>query len=148
MRISFKLLASLGFLTIPLSCIKEYTPVGQELLLDQTLTTLTEAFPIETYQEGLAKVQTNSLPLIQLGTIEHPVFGRTQASLSAQLTLQNANPTFGEYTQSQEEEENPSSIRIIPENEKVTSVYLELPFFTNQNDRDGDGVIDALDADP
>ena len=148
MRFSFKLLASLGFLAIPLSCIKEYTPVGQELLLDQTLTTLTEAFPIETYQEGLAKVQTNSLPLIQLGTIEHPVFGRTQASLSSQLTLQSANPTFGEYTQSQEEEENPSSINIIPENEKVTSVYLELPFFTNQNDRDGDGVIDALDADP
>ena len=148
MRFVFQLLASLSLIMIHFSCIKDYNPVGQELLLDQTLTSRTERFPIETYQEGLEKIQTNSLPLIQLGTITHPVFGQTKASFTAQLSLQSANPTFGDYTQSQEEEENPSSIRIIPENEKVTSVYLELPFFTNQNDRDNDGVIDALDADP
>ena len=30
----------------------------------------------------------------------------------------------------------------------MTAVYLDLPFFTNQKDKDNDGVIDSLDADP
>jgi hypothetical protein len=67
--------------------------------------------------------------------------------LVTQLSL-GSNPIFGDSSQTQEEEENPSSNTIIPENETVTAVYLEIPFFTNQNDRDNDGVIDSLDADP
>ena len=27
-------------------------------------------------------------------------------------------------------------------------IYLEIPFFTNQNDRDEDGLIDSKDSDP
>ena len=47
-----------------------------------------------------------------------------------------------------EDQEDPDQRSIIPENETVTAVYLEIPFFTNQNDKDNDGVIDSLDADP
>ena len=34
------------------------------------------------------------------------------------------------------------------EQETVTDVWLEIPFYTNQLDRDGDGVIDAFDIRP
>ena len=147
MHSSFKLLVSLSFIALILSCNKDFTPVGKDLLADQTLSTKSQSFPVFTYQEGVEKVQTNVQPLVQLGSITHPVFGKSQASLVTQLSL-GSNPIFGDSSQTQEEEENPSSNTIIPENETVTAVYLEIPFFTNQNDRDNDGVIDSLDADP
>ena len=34
------------------------------------------------------------------------------------------------------------------EEETVREVWLEIPFYTNQRDRDGDGVIDVFDIDP
>ena len=121
--------------------------MGQELLADQTLSTNAQTFPVFTYQEGVYKVQSNVQPLVQLGTMIHPVFGKSQASIVTQLSL-GSNPVFGDLSQAQEDEENPSSNTIIPEHETVTAVYLEIPFFTNQNDKDNDGVIDSLDADP
>jgi hypothetical protein len=147
MRSSFKLLVSLSLVALHFSCNKDFTPVGSELLADQTLSAQSQTFPVFTFQEGVNKVQTNVQPLIQLGSITHPVFGKSEASLVSQLSL-GANPIFGDYSQSVEDEENPSAVTIIPENETVTAVYLEIPFFTNQNDRDSDGVIDSLDADP
>ena len=42
---------------------------------------------------------------------------------------------------------DPLNITVIEENEKVTEVYLDIPFFTNRNDKDGDGVIDSYDVD-
>ena len=36
---------------------------------------------------------------------------------------------------------------VIDENEKVTAVYLDIPFFNNIDDADQDGVIDIFDAD-
>jgi hypothetical protein len=147
MRSSFKLLASLSLVSFIFSCNKDFTPMGEELLADQTLSTNSQTFPVFTYQEGVDKVQSNVQPLIQLGTITHPVFGKSQASIVTQLSL-GSNPVFGDLSQAQEDEEDPSSNTIIPENETVTAVYLEIPFFTNQNDKDNDGVIDSLDADP
>ena len=40
---------------------------------------------------------------------------------------------------------NPS---LIDENETVTAVYLDIPFFNNREDTDQDGVINLLDIDP
>ena len=34
------------------------------------------------------------------------------------------------------------------EDEQITSVYLDLPFYNNTNDSDNDGVIDIYDVDP
>ena len=39
-------------------------------------------------------------------------------------------------------------VNIIPENEIIKDVYLEIPFFSNTDDSDNDGVIDLFDADP
>ena len=55
---------------------------------------------------------------------------------------------LGFIPQEQEETGDEDNINVINENERITSVFLEIPFLVNQNDRDGDGVIDALDIDP
>ena len=147
MRVSYKLLVSLCFIGLCISCNKDFHPVGQELFLDQTLSTFTESYPVFTFQESIERVETRVQNMVQLGKIEHPVFGVSKASIVSQLSISN-NLFFGDLRQDIEDMENPSSISIIPENEEVIAVYLDLPFFTNQKDKDNDGVIDSLDADP
>lgn len=84
---------------------------------------------------------------MQLGKINHPIFGQAEASFTAQLTIPN-NLFFGNHRQQFEDEPDDSDPNLIPENETVKFVYLDIPFFTNQDDADNDGVIDSLDADP
>ena len=147
MRISIRLFLGFCLVAFAGSCNKDFYPIGEVLLQDQTLVSKSEKFEVFTYQERLEKVQANNIPLVQLGRIEHPVFGIAEASFISQLTLPGT-ATFGDYTQELEDQEDPDQRSIIHENETVTAVYLEIPFFTNQNDKDNDGVIDSLDADP
>ena len=147
MRFTSLFLVSISVMLITVCCNQDFIPVGDMMLSDLNLSTKREIAPAFTFQEKLDKVQTNGLPLVQLGTINHPVFGKAEASFVTQLSIGN-NPFFGDHRQRFEEEENPSDINLIPENEKVTSVVLEIPFFYNQNDSDNDGVIDSFDTDP
>jgi len=147
MRHISKLLVSVTLILVISSCNQDFHPVGEALFIDQTLETLTESFPTFTFQEKLKKVQTNGLPLMQLGKINHPIFGQAEASFTAQLTIPN-NLFFGNHRQQFEDEPDDSDPNLIPENETVKFVYLDIPFFTNQDDADNDGVIDSLDADP
>ena len=147
MRVSYKLLLSLSFTILFFSCKKDFYPIGEELFVDQTISTFKENYPAFTFQESLQRVETRVQNMVQLGKIEHPVFGNSEASIVSQLSINN-NLFFGDFRQDIEDSENPSSISIIPENEKVIAVYLDLPFFTNQKDKDNDGVIDSLDIDP
>ena len=145
MRHINKLLVSVTLILVISSCNQDFHPVGEALFIDQTLETLTESFPTFTFQEKLKKVQTNGLPLMQLGKINHPIFGQAEASFTAQLTIPN-NLFFGNHRQQFEDEPDDSDPNLIPENETVKFVYLDIPFFTNQDDADNDGVIDSLDA--
>ena len=147
MRHINKLLVSVTLILVISSCNQDFHPVGEALFIDQTLETLTESFPTFTFQEKLKKVQTNGLPLMQLGKINHPIFGQAEASFTTQLTIPN-NLFFGNHRQQFEDEPDDSDPNLIPENETVKFVYLDIPFFTNQDDADNDGVIDSLDADP
>jgi hypothetical protein len=147
MRSNIRFLASIAFILFLSSCNKDFHPVGENLFTDEKLETITENFPAFTFQKKLKKVQTNGLPLAQLGRINHPVFGLAEASITAQLTI-TETPVFGNHEQEFEEDPNQTDPNLIPENETVKWVYLDIPFFTNQNDADNDGVIDSLDADP
>ena len=138
-----------SFLTlfVNLSCNQDFYPVGDELLLDQTLETETQTIPAFTYQKSLNRVQSNVQPLVQLGKINHPVFGNAEASFVTQLSI-GTEPVFGNFRQLFEEEGDPNNVNVISENETVKEVFLEIPFFNNTSDTDNDGVIDSLDADP
>lgn len=128
------------------SCNPEYHGIGTNLLIDQVFESDIYKAPVFTYQQKLKKVQTDGLPLGQIGKINHPFYGESKGSITSQLIIGN-DPFFGIYSQDVETSET-SDLTIILENETVTSVYLEIPFYSNQNDKDNDGVIDKLDIDP
>ena len=129
------------------SCNKDYYSVGMEILDQQFQDLKSETFPIFSYQESLDKVQTNNLSNVHLGVFNDNVFGQTKSSFISQLdvfSLQN----FGDFSQTEETEGSLTNIRVINEQEELTAVYLDLPFFNNTNDSDNDGVIDIYDVDP
>ena len=127
-----------------LSCDKDYHSVGVDLLIKTSLKTSSFRAPVYAYQKKLSYFQTDGLPLGQLGKIQIPGFGVSKASITSQLRYSGV-PVFGNYTQEAEDDnDNPT---VIDENEKVTAVYLDIPFFNNIDDADQDGVIDIFDAD-
>ena len=129
------------------SCDKEFNSVGGDLFSYQELKSNKLIAPVYTFQETINSVQADGLPIAQLGSINHPTFGVTEASIVSQIQI-STSPVFGKINQSFEDKGSEDDISIIPENEKVTNVYLEIPFFTNQNDKDEDGLIDSKDSDP
>ena len=138
---------SLLITTIIISCNKDYHPVGMDIFVDQTLRTKTKNIPAFTFQESINQVQTNVQPLAQLGMINHPVFGKSEASIVTQIVIK-PDLFFGNLKQNFENQSDGSNPDIIDEEEKVKEVFLEIPFFSNTNDSDNDGVIDSLDEDP
>ena len=134
------------FLILISSCNKDYYSVGIELYDDQFRDLKSKTFPIFSYQESLDKVQTNNISSLHLGTFNNDLFGRTNSGFISQLNISSLQ-SFGLYSQEQEIEGS-TDVAVINENEKLTGVYLELPFFNNTNDSDADGVIDIYDVDP
>ncbi len=129
------------------SCNQDYYPVGENLLSDQMLQTESESFPAFTFQESINEIESSNQPLAQLGVINHPVFGRAEASIVTQVII-GSDPVFGDLSQRFEDFDDESDPTLISEEETVKQAYLEIPFFTNVRDTDNDGVIDSFDADP
>jgi hypothetical protein len=140
-------LLTLFCLSMFISCNKDYYSVGIDLFEQEFQNLKSETFPIFSYQESLEKVQTNNLSNVHLGSFNDDFFGNTNSSFISQLDV-SLLQTFGDYNQVQENEGSLDDIRVINEEETLTAVYLDLPFFNNTNDSDGDGVIDLYDSDP
>ncbi|MEM7484514.1 MAG: DUF4270 family protein [Bacteroidota bacterium] len=134
------------------SCEEELGTIGEGVVAGEPFTTDSEVFDVFAYNKGIAAVQTNTLPLYQLGVFNDPVYGKRTASIISQVTLPNVNPTFGDSSQDTENNaDNDDSASTIPEDETVTEVTLYIPFQRppdSLRDSDNDGVEDALDADP
>ena len=130
-----------------LSCNKDYYSVGIEIFDQQFDDLKTKTFPVFSYQKSLDKVQTNNISSVQLGTFNNDFFGRTNSGFISQLDVFSLQ-TFGAFNQDQENEGSVTDIRVIDEDEQLTAVYLDLPFYNNTNDSDGDGVIDLYDSNP
>jgi len=114
--------------------------IGEKVIGGEPFTTGKASFDVFAYNHKINAVQTNRMPIYQVGTFADPVYGHTEASITTQLQLPSTNPVFGNAAQEDE---------TIPENEKVTSVILYMPYLQNSaSDRDLDGVINELDADP
>ena len=104
------------------SCESEFNTIGVDVV-DDNLTNIAEMhFDVVATNKKLNKVRTDGLSAYQLANFQHPVYGNIQSSFVTQLSLQDANPTFGKLTP--EDEINKS------ENEKVTKVTLYIPFFS------------------
>ncbi len=110
-----------------------------------------ETFDVFAVNRRVTAVQTNKLPIYQLGVYNDPVFGRREARITSQLNLPGlaGNPTFGNLSQAQEDDANSDDEdNTVPEEEKITEVFLYIPYQLVPNgDRDGDGVDADLDLD-
>jgi hypothetical protein len=129
------------------SCNKDYYTVGIEIYDNQFEDLKSKSFPVFSYQEYFEKVQTNLTSNVHLGVYNDDFFGQINSSFISQLDVSSLQ-SFGAFSQDQENEGSAEDIRVINEEEQVTAVYLDLPFFNNTIDSDNDGVIDLYDADP
>ena len=130
-----------------LSCDPQYNSIGYDLLSSNELNSKKFLAPVFVSEERIKDFQTNDLPIQQLGKLNHTLFGETTAQIISQLSI-SSNPIFGLNDQLREDLDNSSEIRLIQENEKIESVFLEIPFFSSNNDSDNDGVEDYFDSDP
>ena len=144
MKVKFYIVYFLFFI----SCNKEYNTIGTDFLRSDTFDTNVEYVDVTVKQKQIPPFKSIALPIYQLGKIQDQIFGNRDASFVTQLGLEELNPIFGITSQTKEEEGDDSNILIIKENELVVDAYLDIPFYNNTFDSDGDGVIDAYDVDP
>ena len=131
-----------------ISCTKDYNEIGNNFLNDNIIDTEIEYFDVIVNQKLIPPFKSSSLPAYQLGEISDGLFGNRKSFFVTQLQPESFNPSFGIFSQEQETSDNSDDITIIEENETIKEVYLEIPFYNNTYDTDGDGVIDSLDLDP
>lgn len=144
-RLKFPALAGILFVLTLVSCEQDLTTIGSDVIGGKPFTSEKITYDVFAYNKKIEAVQTNKLPVYQLGHYDDPVYGKTEAQITSQVLLTSYNPTFGDLTQSFEVGSEDGAI---VENEKIDSVYLYIPYLNNKIDTDSDGVIDRLDEFP
>lgn len=141
----FKVSALVGTLFLLIaSCESELDAltIGEGVIDGEPFTTGKIEYDVFTYNKGITAVQTNRLPLYQLGIFNDPIYGQRKASIISQLSLPNTSPEFGDLSQTEEDEADNDQ-----ENETVKEVILFIPFQTAPSpDSDGDGIPDELES--
>jgi len=146
-RFLISLATGISLVILAGSCEEELVTIGDSLVGDEPFANGVAVYDVYAFNKNIEAVPTNQLPVYQLGVFNDPIYGRTEGSITSQLSLVNTSGVqfFGRFTQLREE----TDPDIPDENETVKEVILYLPYFLNQNsDQDLDGVIDTLDADP
>ena len=82
----------------------------------------------------------NNVSNYQLGVLEDNIFGKSEAIFFGQINLETSNPAFGVFRQSDETNGDENNVAVIDEKETISEVFLDIPFFTNVDDSDGDTV--------
>ena len=137
----------LGVCLSTYQCQPEYHSVTGSLFEGEAFTNESVSIPAFAYQHQIQKFQSNNLPVAQLGRFSDPLLGQTQAIFVSQISVP-ADANFGVLSPQNEADTSGETATYIDEQETVTEVFLEIPFFNNTTDSDNDGVIDAFDIDP
>lgn len=139
-RPKFTALAVIALVAVLAACEKDPTTIGAGVIGSKPFNTDKAVFDVFAVNKKIRAVRTDQLPLYQLGVYNHPVYGKTEATITSQVRLPTENPLFGDAR---------AAAETALEKETVDSVYLYIPFLTSPNgDADNDGVIDALDKNP
>jgi len=150
-RIKWPALIGALVLMISVGCEEDPTTIGDGLVGSEPFTSSKAEFPVFAFNKKIEAVQTNRLPLYQLGVYNDPVFGITEGQITSQLRLSTTNPSFGIFNQDIENNPDPTSASQISENEQVTEVILYIPYLTKNQlvrDSDNDGVDNVYDSAP
>lgn len=138
----FTLLISLVFI----SCNKDYKTVGLNLIDNNTFRTNLEEIPLSVKMRNIPPYVSNTVTTFQIGEYNDNIYGLSKVNFLSQVNFEDPNLVFGDYSQSNED--NPDgNISRIQEIETIKNVFLDIPFFTNIDDDDNDGVINIYDID-
>lgn len=145
-----KALTLVGALLATIACEKDFNTIGTGIIGNENFRPGDTAINVFAYNRRLKAYRADNLPIYKLGDYTHPVYGKTSASIVTQLSLAVQNPNFGSFSQTTENgaatDDNEFTVA---ENETVTKVYLDIPFFSNVlGDSDGDGALDDIDPNP
>jgi len=129
------------------SCNKDYNTIGIDLINNKAFNTNIEEIPVFVKMKKIPPYVVNQIQTFQLGTYNDNVYGKSEVTYMSQLTLDAVSPVFGIFKQNDEINGMEDNIACIPEEETLKDVFLDIPFFTNVDDDDNDGVINLYDVD-
>ena len=149
----FPAIAGLLLIGIFISCDDEIATIGEGLIGSEPFVTDKKVFDVFAYNKKIKTVETNKLPVYQLGIFNDAVYGKTVAQIISQVQLSSTNPSFGKFPQQTEDgvatNTNPA---VIDENETVIEVFLNIPYLSrntalsNTNGDDADAKKFDLDS--
>jgi hypothetical protein len=129
------------------SCNKDYNTVGVDLIDNKPFNTNIEEVPVFVKMNKIPPYIANAISTFQLGIYEDNIYGKSKVSFLSQLSFDTPNAVFGIFSPTDEINGIEDNIAAIPELETIKDVFLDIPFFTNVDDDDNDGVINLYDVD-
>lgn len=113
------------------SCEEDFNTIGVDIIGDDVNQVADFIYPVVAYSRKINPIETNNLPVYQLGIYNDPVYGKSTVNAVTQLELSSGDPTFGDGL-----DEFPPT---------VESVYLYIPFFSNPSG-EGEDTTYTLDS--
>ena len=129
------------------SCNKDYNTVGVDLIDNKPFTTSIEEIPVFVKMNRIPPYVSNAISTFKLGIYQDNIYGESKVSFLSQLSIGGEEDQMGIFSQTDEINGIEGNIAAIPELETVKNVFLDIPFFTNVDDDDNDGVINLYDVD-
>ena len=92
-----KIMAILFFIISIVSCQEDFNTIGGDIVGDDSLLSqLDKSQTVVAYSRKLAPVQTNIIPVSQLGIYNDGTFGKSTVNYLTQLLMNIPNPIFGD----------------------------------------------------
>lgn len=114
----FKFFSLIILSVVFVSCDKDYNTIGSDIVGNENFNFTHETHEVKSYNQKVPAVQTNNLPINQLGiftdaggAISGDVLGKTKANFVTQLSLVTPQPTFNSHV-------------------VIDSVVLSVPYFS------------------
>lgn len=89
-----KMTAAMAVVFAFIACDEDFTEIGGEIINNPSNVELREV-EVNAYSQKINSVQTNNLNNYFLGSINHPVYGESTASIVTQLNLSRVDPDLG-----------------------------------------------------
>ena len=92
-----KIVAILFFIISIVSCQEDFNTIGGDIVDDDSLfSQVDKSKTVVAYSRKLAPVQTNIIPVSQLGIYNDGTFGKSTINYMTQLLMNTPNPVFGD----------------------------------------------------
>ena len=124
------LFLSIGLFSIACNTDNETNSLESGIIGKENFESKEVSIDLEINNIEVSSIQSNGLNTYALGQLTQGDFGKTNASIVTQVLLPSFSPTFGQFSQANEQKAENYN-----ENETVDKVYLYLPFYykeTNQ----------------